>query len=79
MGEIVGLFIFGMVLAVIVPIIGVFLGAFSGWMVGLVFEQTIIGTLSQLGFNLDGISMWELGATLGFVGGYLKTTVATKK
>ena len=58
-------------------IITTFLGAFSGWFVGLFFEETILGILSSLG--VSGFSMWQIGAFLGFVGGFFRMTNSTKK
>lgn len=78
MEKIAGVFSFGMILALISPILGVFLGALGGWIVGLVFEETVIGTLARFGVDTNGLSMWQLGACLGFVGGYLKTSVHQK-
>lgn len=78
MEKIVGLASFTFILIFVSPIIGVFLGAFAGWCAGLIFEETILGTLSRFGVDTDGLSMWKLGACLGFVGGYLKTSVHQK-
>lgn len=52
------------------PVLGVLLGAFSGWVVGLFFGNTILGVAASLG--LQGFSMWQLGASLGFVGGFFR-------
>lgn len=54
-----------------------FMGALAGYIVGLVFGDTILGILGQMG--LHGITMWQLGAFLGFVGGFFKTSVTQKK
>ncbi len=68
--QMVGLFaVFG--------ILTTFMGAVSGWFIGLFFEETILGILSSLG--ISGFSMWQIGAFLGFVGGFFRTTVSTKK
>lgn len=48
-------------------------GAIAGFMVGLVFEPTIRNTFMAFGVDLEGIQMWQLGMTLGFVGMFLKT------
>lgn len=53
------------------PVIGVLLGAFSGWAVGVFFTETIMTTLSGFGFSAS-VSMWQLGATLGFIGGFFR-------
>lgn len=57
-------------------ILGTLLGAVAGWAVGLFFGGTILGILSQLG--ITGISMWQFGAFMGFVGGFLKTKVSAE-
>jgi hypothetical protein len=49
------------------------MGALAGWVVGLFFSETILGILSQLGIR--NIAMWQFGAFMGFVGGFLKTKV----
>lgn len=48
-------------------------GAVAGSIVGLFFGDTILGVVAQLGLH---VTMWQLGATLGFVGGFLRTTVS---
>ena len=55
-------------------VFGTLIGAISGWVVGLFFSETILGILSQ--FGVSNVAMWEFGAFLGFVGGFLKTKVA---
>lgn len=50
-------------------------GALIGWVVGLFFGNAILGTFAS--FGITGLSMWKLGATLGFVGAFFKTTVTT--
>lgn len=52
-------------------VLGTLFGALSGWIVGLFFGDTILGIAGQLGIR--NIAMWQLGAFLGFVGGFLKT------
>ena len=60
-------------------ILGPFFGGLGGWVVGLVFGDTILGIFSQLGIH--NITMFQAGVFLGFVGGFLrtKTTVEQKK
>lgn len=78
MEKFIGIVSFGLIIAFVAPIISCFLGAFAGWTVGLVFEQEIIGFLTRCGVQTEGLKMWQLGAALGFIGGYLKTTVHQK-
>lgn len=61
------------------PVIGVALGALAGWVVGLFFGTTILGTLSHFGVNTSDLAMWELGAMLGFVGGFFKAMLIIEK
>ena len=48
------------------------MGALVGWVVGLFFSETILGTLSRFGIDVMGLQMWQLGATLAFVGSFFK-------
>jgi uncharacterized membrane protein len=60
------------------PLIGVILGAFSGWVVSLFFDVTIRTTLKAFGADLANVETWQIGATLGFVGGFFKSSLSTK-
>lgn len=57
-------------------IFGTLMGAIAGWIVGMFFDDTILGILSQLGVH--GVSMWQFGAFMGFVDGFLKTKVSAE-
>lgn len=57
-------------------IFGTFVGAICGWAVGLVFGDTILNILGQIGIH--GVTMFQFGAFMGFVGGFLKTKVTAK-
>jgi len=70
-----GVLVLGLIL-ILVPI-GTLLGAIAGWVVGWFFGDTILHVLAQGG--LRDISMWQLGAALGFIGGFLRTTVSRGK
>jgi hypothetical protein len=56
--------------------LGTLIGAIAGWVVGLFFGNTILLIAAKLG--IDGITMWQFGAFLGFVGGFLKTKVTAE-
>ena len=43
-------------------------GAVLGWFVGLFFGKAMVGVLACVG--IKGFSMWQIGATLGFIGGF---------
>lgn len=57
-------------------LIGTIVGSLSGWAVGLLFGETILGIFAA--FGLKGFSMWQIGAFLGFVGGFFRTSVTSK-
>ncbi len=69
----------GFVLLVIVMVIlGTFFGGVAGWIVGMFFTDTIMQTLNRFGVDTVGMTMWQLGATLGFVSGFFKSTKVQK-
>lgn len=70
------IFLFTGALIIAAPVNTAF-GAFSGYVVGLVFGDTILRTLAI--FGLHGVTMWQLGTTLGFVSAYLRTTTTVTK
>lgn len=61
-----------------VPVLGTLFGAFSGWVVGLFFEATILDFLARIGVAVAGLALWKVGAAMGFLGGFLKTSVTTR-
>lgn len=52
-------------------------GALCGWVVGWFLGETILDFASQAGFH--NLAVWQLGACLGFIGGFLHTKVSIKK
>ena len=54
-------------------IANVLFGAASGWFIGLFFGSTISEILAQIG--IEGFSMWQIGAFLGFISGFLKGSI----
>jgi hypothetical protein len=58
------------------PLLGAAFGAFSGWVVGLIFTDTMGKLVTVIP---GGFTPLELGAALGFIGGFFKSTVTTKK
>ena len=69
----------GLVMLIIVTVIvGTFFGGVAGWIVGLFFTDTIMDTLNRIGVDTMGMTMWQLGATLGFVSGFFKSTKVQK-
>lgn len=63
-------------LLLIAPLVGISAGAFAGYVVGQFFP----GTVGLVGSALTGgatIPAWQVGAILGFVGGFFKTHVSS--
>lgn len=52
------------------------IGGFIGYVVGWFFANPILGIFEQMGIH--GWTMFEIGAFLGFVGGFFRTYVSSK-
>lgn len=61
---------------IMLPLLGTLAGLITGWIVGWFFPQTMLGLFAALG--ITGFKMWQIGAFLGFVGGFFKSTNASK-
>ena len=57
-------------------LISTLFGAFAGWVVGLFFGKTILAFFAALG--ITGFKMWQIGAVLGFVGGFFRNSISVK-
>jgi hypothetical protein len=55
----------------VMPLFGIGFGAFAGWIAGLFYGHTLHLLAHRLGLDVEP---WQLGAMLGFVGGFFKTT-----
>ena len=53
-------------------ILGTLFGAFAGWVVGIFFGETILSFFAAIG--ITGFKMWQIGASLGFIGGFFKSS-----
>jgi len=54
---------------------GTLMGALSGWVVGWFFADTILTFFSYVFGAAVPLQMWEIGASLGFISGYLRVRV----
>ncbi len=54
-------------------ILGTLMGGVAGWTIGLVFTDTIAALKQALGL---AVTDFELGAMLGFVGGFFRASVS---
>jgi hypothetical protein len=71
-----GLIFLAIILIFLSPLIGIIVGAFAGWVVGLFFPDTL-GLISQM-LHIEA-APWQLGAIFGFIGGFFRGTVNTSK
>ncbi len=53
------------------------IGAISGWVIGLLFGNAILGVVGAAG--VTGVEMWQLGATLGFTGVFFRSHVSVSR
>lgn len=66
-----------MSLVCVLSILGVCFGALSGWLVGLIFPFTFVQLKFHFGLAL--FEPWQIGALLGWIGGFLKTQTTLYK
>lgn len=65
-----------LVVIVIAAIGGAFVGAGAGWLVGLVFDGSLSLLAKALG--IPEAQPYQLGAILGFIGGFVRSSVTSK-
>tara|TARA_Y100000296_G_scaffold82659_1_gene112167 strand:- start:906 stop:1160 length:255 start_codon:yes stop_codon:yes gene_type:complete len=53
--------------------LGTAFGAFAGWIVGFVFSDTF--TAFTAFFGMSAFAPWQVGAFLGFLGGFIRSTL----
>lgn len=63
------------VMFVLLILFGTLMGALSGWVVGWFFADTILTFFSYMFGAAVPLQMWELGASLGFISGFLRVRV----
>jgi ABC-type microcin C transport system permease subunit YejE len=74
---IIGGVIVTVIAAVFLPMLMPIIGAFAGAVVGFFFDETSRSFLDALG--MKDLEMWQLGAMLGFVGGFFKSYTTVSK
>lgn len=60
-------------------IAGPLFGGLSGWIVGFLFTDPILDFLNRLGVRTEGMSVWQIGVALGFIGAFFKATLTQKE
>ena len=53
-------------------VVSTMFGALAGWAVGWLFDETSYKVLNYIG--VQGFEMWEIGAALGFVGSFFRSS-----
>lgn len=76
--KIVGAGVLFVAALIVVAPLNALAGAIAGWTVELFWGDAILRTLRAVGLP-DRVSMWHLGATLGFVGSFLRTRTTVSK
>jgi len=61
-------FLFFFLATLLTTLIGALTGLIAGWLLG----KTFLAILATLG--IEGFKMWQIGAFLGFVGSFFRTT-----
>lgn len=59
----------------VAPLLGALLGALCGWVVGLVFDESMMHLQKLLG---TAAAPYQIGAMLGFVGGFFRSSSSSK-
>jgi len=64
------------VLLLVGSLVGAFFGMIGGWIVGWAFDETMQKLLVNV-LGLKDVVMWELGAMMGFVGGFIRSSTSS--
>jgi hypothetical protein len=54
-----------------------FVGAFAGWVVAWAFDETTVKALEF--FSLTNYELWEIGAVLGFLSSFIRSSTTVNK
>jgi uncharacterized membrane protein len=71
-------FIIVLIILFIAPLMGVVFGGFAGFIVGLFFNNPVLDIITAVVPALSGFSLTQIGATLGFVGGFFQSVVTKR-
>lgn len=61
------------------PIFGVLVGAFSGWVVSILAPVWVPTGLKAIGLHVEANQLVEVGAALGFAGGFFRSHLKSNK
>lgn len=74
-----GVFSLALLLIFLSPIAGVLVGAFSGWVVSVLAPVWVPSGLAALGLHIGASQLVEVGAALGFLGGFFRVARPSNK
>ncbi len=66
---------FGLAAVLIMPMLGALIGGVCGLIVSVFFGNAILAVAHHFA---PGVTMWQLGAFLGFVSAFFRTNISTK-
>lgn len=59
-------------------LLGPLFGGLAGWIVGFFWTDAILDFLRRFGVDTAGLTVWQIGVGLGFMGGFFKATLTEK-
>lgn len=62
----------------VAPLLGVVFGAFSGWLISCFFNDPVHNVVVSLLPSLAQYTLAEIGAGLGFLGGFFRSVTTQK-
>jgi hypothetical protein len=65
-------------LVFIAPVLGALFGAFTGWVLSILMPVWVPTGLSFIGIHVRPDQLVELGAAIGFIGGFFRSHLTTK-
>lgn len=71
------IFLLSVLLMFVSVLANTLIGGIIGWIIGLFFEETILGILASIG--IKGFSMFQIGIFLGFISCFYKTLIEWKR
>lgn len=75
--KVLGYIVLTIMAFMILPLVGVCMGAFCGWVVGTFWPSTMLQGMTAVG--MGAMAPYQFGAFLGFSGGFFKSVTNNTK